>query len=259
MSVDNRELVSIITPAYNCSSTIAETIESVLSQTYCNWEMIIVNDCSTDNTAEIVQSYVESDSRIRLINLEHNSGSYVARNTAINDSKGRYIALLDADDLWKPNKLELQIEFMQNKGIAFSFTAYEIFRKSSDKVRKLFEVPKTINYNKYLCNTTIGCLTVVVDKTLIPDFHMEKGYLEDILTWMYYLRQGVIAYGMNVNLASYRVTVNSKSGNKIKNSKRYYACLKQQPISPVRRLFCQFGYAFHAVKKRLFAKKIRYN
>lgn len=257
--MSEKELVSIITPAYNCSETIAETIESVISQTYENWEMIIVNDCSTDDTENIVKTYIEKEPRIRLINLDKNSGSYIARNTAIDNSLGRYLALLDADDLWKPNKLELQIKFMQEKGVGFSFTAYETFKKKTDKKRKLFKVPKTINYKKYLRNTIIGCLTVVVDKQQIPDFHMEKGYLEDILTWMHYLRRGVIAYGINENLASYRVREGSKSGNKIKNSKRYYACLKQQPISVFRRIFSQIGYLYNAVKKRLFAKKIRYN
>ena len=106
-------LVSIITPAYNAADYITEAIESVLAQTYLNWEMLLVNDCSKDNTAEIVQSYAVKDKRIKLINLKQNSGAALARNAAIQNAKGRYIAFLDSDDLWKKEKLQKQIEFMQ--------------------------------------------------------------------------------------------------------------------------------------------------
>ena len=255
----NQELVSIITPAYNCASTIVDTIESVIAQTYLNWEMIIVNDCSTDDTALLVYAYTKKDSRIKLVNLDTNSGSYAARNVAIEMANGRYIALLDADDLWKPHKLEVQIKFMREYDIAFSFTAYEIFNGNDDKIRKLIKVPQKIGYRQYLHNTIIGCLTVVIDKYYIPDFHMEKGYLEDILTWMHYLRKGIYAYGINVNLASYRRSVRSKSSNKFNNARRYYACLKLQHLNVADRLFCQIGYIYNALKKRVFAKRLKYD
>ena len=224
-----KDLVSIITPAYNCEATIRETIESVIAQTYTNWEMIIVNDCSRDHTVDIVNNYVKKDARIKLINLKNNSGSAVARNAALEIAKGKYVALLDSDDLWKTQKLEKQIMFMKNNNYAFSFTAYEVFRNSNDKERRVYEVPCCVKYEQYLSNTIIGCLTVVVDRAQITDFHMEKGYLEDILTWMYYLRNGVIAYGLNENLASYRIVPGSKSSNKIANAKRYFKCLRLQP------------------------------
>lgn len=248
-------LVSIITPAYNCEATIQETIESVIAQTYTNWEMIIVNDCSTDHTADVINMY--KDERIKLINLEKNSGTAIARNTAIGTARGRYVALLDSDDLWKPQKLEKQIQFMENNKYAFSFTAYDVFINPNDKVRRLFEVPFSIKYKEYLSNTIIGCLTVVVDRTQIPDFHMEKGYLEDILTWMYYLRRGIIAYGLNENLASYRIVPGSKSSNKIENSKRYFQCLRIQPgLSFFECIIHELGYAINALKKRILGKKI---
>ena len=241
----------------NCERVISETIESVLAQTYTNWEMIIINDCSKDNTVDIVKRYCARDSRIKLINMEKNSGSADARNKGIELAKGRYIALLDSDDMWKTTKLEKQIEFMKEHDYAFTFTAYDVFRDSNDKVRRVFEVPKAIEYKQYLRNTIIGCLTVVVDKEQIPDFHMEKGYLEDILTWMYYLRNGVVAYGLNENLASYRVIPGSKSSNKVSNSKRYFACLKAQPgLSTATCICCEIGYAWNAVKKRVFGKKV---
>ena len=249
-------LVSVITPAYNCAKTIEDTIRSVQKQTYTDWEMLIVDDCSKDNTVEIVKAYAEKDDRIKLICLNKNSGSAVARNTAINHAKGKYIALLDSDDLWKAEKLEKQLAFMQNNQYAFTFTAYDVFRNLSDTGRRIFAAPKKINYIQYLQNSIIGCLTVMVDKEQIPDFHMESGYLEDVLTWMFYLEKGVIAYGLNENLASYRLSSGSKSAKKFKNAQRYYQCLKQQKkIGLVLRLWCQAGYLYHASKKRLFSKK----
>ena len=249
-------LVSVITPAYNCSETIGETIESVMGQTYRNWEMIIVDDCSADNTVDVVSDYVKKDERIKLMRLEKNSGSAAARNTAIQNAKGRFIALLDSDDMWKPEKLERQLAFMTEKGYSFSFTAYDVFRASSDKHRRIFEVPSKINYKQYLRNSIIGCLTVMIDKDAIPDFHMENGYLEDVLTWMFYLKKGITAYGLNENLASYRLCEKSKSARKLKNAKRYYQCLKRQEgLSVVSRWFSQLGYAVMASKKRLFSKR----
>jgi teichuronic acid biosynthesis glycosyltransferase TuaG len=250
-------LVSIITPADNCEATISETIESVLAQTWSSWELMVINDCSSDNTKAIVENYTNKDSRIKLINLDDNSGSAVARNTGIERAEGRFIALLDSDDMWKPRKLELQLKFMIKNGYGFSFTEYEIFRNSSDTVRKVFSVPKSIRYKEYLKNTTIGCLTVIVDRKQIPDFHMERGYLEDILTWMYYLRKGVVAYGLRKNLASYRVVANSKSSNKIKNAIRYYNCLRVQPnIGTMRRVYSEVCYVINAVIKRVFSQTI---
>lgn len=253
-------LVSIITPAYNCAATINETIESVIAQTWPNWELIVINDCSSDKTKENVEKYVNKDVRIHQINLDVNGGSSAARNTGIKRAKGRFIALLDADDLWKPKKLELQLKFMIENNHAFSFTEYEVFKNSSDTSRKVFKVPKSICYKEYLKNTVIGCLTVAVDRKQIPDFHMESGYLEDILTWMYYLKKGIVAYGLCENLASYRVAANSKSSNKVKNAIRYYNCLREQSnIGFCTRVYSEICYVFNAVKKRIFSYNTNYN
>lgn len=249
-------LISVIVPAYNCANTIEDTIKSVQNQTYANWEMLIVDDASDDNTVEIVKKYAEKDSRIKLICLDENSGSAVARNTAINRANGKYIALLDSDDLWKARKLERQSQFMRKNNYAFTFTAYDVFRNLSDTRRRIFEVPKMINYRQYLHNSIIGCLTVMIDREKIPDFHMETGYLEDVLTWMFYLKKGIVAYGLNENLASYRLSNHSKSARKIKNSQRYYRCLKQQcELGGISRVFCQLGYIYNACRKRLFSNR----
>ena len=210
------DLVSIITPAYNAAAYIAETIESVLAQTYPNWEMLIVNDCSKDNTAEIVQSYAKKDKRIKLINLKQNSGAAVARNTAIQNAKGRYIAFLDSDDLWKKEKLQKQIQFMQKNGYAFTYTSYEHFKETKENVHNQVQVPKNLNYNQALKGNQIGCLTVMLDRKQIQNIHFTTQKHEDYILWLNILKQGITAYGMQESLALYRTGNNkSISGNKL--------------------------------------------
>lgn len=213
------DLVSIITPAYNAAAYLVETIESVLSQTYQNWEMLIVNDCSKDNTAAIVQSYATKDKRIKLINLKQNSGAAVARSTAIQNAQGRYIAFLDSDDLWKKEKLQKQIEFMQHNGYAFTFTAYEHFKDNKENIQNLVNVPSSLNYKQALKGNQIGCLTVMLDRTQIQNIEFSKQKHEDYILWLNTLKQNITAYGIQESLALYR-TGNSKSisGNKLQSA-----------------------------------------
>lgn len=209
-------LVSIITPAYNAAAYIAETIESVFAQSYTNWEMLIVNDCSKDNTAEIVQSYAKKDKRIKLINLKQNSGAAVARNTAIQNAKGRYIAFLDSDDLWKEEKLQKQIEFMQKNSYAFTFTGYEHFKEN---IKNEVQIPKSLNYKQALKGNKIGCLTVMLDRKQIKNIQFIRQKHEDYILWLNTLKQGITAYGIQESLALYR-TGNSKSisSNKLQSA-----------------------------------------
>lgn len=254
IDVQNQPLVSIITAAYNCETTIEETIESVIAQTYENWELLIVNDCSNDRTAEIVMRYEDCEPRIKLFNLSKNGGAAKARNVAVDNAQGRFIAILDSDDLWKPHKLENQIHFMIENDYGFTFTSYETFKNSVEKNRPIYEVPKKITYKQYLRNTIIGNLTVIIDKDKIPDFRIINGHLEDVLTWMFFLHKGHDAYGLNENLASYRVATSSKSGNKFKNAQRYFECLQIQPISLPERYLYEICYIYNAVKKRVVGK-----
>lgn len=245
-------LVSVITPAYNSAEYVEECIESVLNQTYQNWEMLIVNDKSTDNTQSILELYTKRDPRIKLLNQKKNTGAAAARNKALELSKGRFVAFLDSDDAWKPKKLERQLQFMHENKYGFTFTSYEIMNHKSLEKKKIFRVPEKINYNQYLRNTIIGNLTVIMDKEILGNIRVEVGYLEDVLTWMKYLRQGHIAYGLDENLALYRVTEKSVSSNKFKNAKRYFWCLREkQNLSLIKSVYCQIGYMFNAIKKRL--------
>ena len=159
--------VSVITASYNCAKFIEESIKSVLNQTYDNLELIIVDDCSTDNTEEIVNEYIKKDSRIKFYRLNNNSGAAVARNKGLDEATGRFIAFLDSDDIWDKQKLEKQINFMQTNNYGFSFTSYRLIDENGGLLNKEIRVPNEITYKKLLKNTIIGCLTVIIDKELM--------------------------------------------------------------------------------------------
>lgn len=244
-------LVSIITPAYNAAAYIAETIESVLAQTYTNWEMLIVNDCSKDNTVEIVQSYAAKDKRIKLINLKQNSGAAVARNTAIQNAKGRYIAFLDSDDLWKKDKLQKQIEFMQQNDYAFTFTSYEHFKETQENIQNQVQIPKSLNYKQALKGNKIGCLTVMLDRRQIQSIHFTTQKHEDYILWLNILKQGITAYGIQESLALYR-TGNSKSvsGNKLKSAMWTWKVYREsQRLSFIKSMYYFWFYVVNGLKK----------
>ena len=249
--VDN--LVSIITPAYNAAEYIAETIESVLAQTYPKWEMLIVNDCSKDNTAEIVQSYADKDNRIKLINLEQNSGAAVARNTGIKNAKGRYIAFLDSDDLWKKEKLQKQLNFMQQNGYAFTFTAYEHFKNKKENTQSVVNILKSLNYKQALKGNKIGCLTVMLDRKQIKNIEFRKQKHEDYILWLNILKTGITAYGLNESLALYR-TGNSKSvsSNKFKSALWTWKVYRDtQNIDFFKSIYYMYFYIFNGMTKHL--------
>lgn len=245
------DLVSIITPAYNAAAYIAETIESVLNQTYQNWEMLIVNDCSKDNTAEIVQSYAAKDKRIKLINLKQNGGAAAARNTAIKNAKGRYIAFLDSDDLWKKEKLQKQIQFMQQNEYAFTYISYEHFKETKENIQNQVQIQKSLNYNQALKGNQIGCLTVMVDKKQIPNIHFTTQKHEDYILWLNILKQGITAYGIQESLALYR-TGNSKSisGNKMQSALWTWKVYREsQKLSVVKSVYYMLFYVVNGLKK----------
>lgn len=245
----NDALVSIITPAYNAETYIQEAISSVQAQEYQNWEMIIVDDCSTDATPNVVGRAAQQDARIRYERLKQNSGAAVARNRALELAQGRYVAFLDADDRWKPNKLVRQLEFMRQNGYGFTFTGYEIIGRTGGG---FIQVPKSQNYVDALKNTAIGCLTVIIDRAQSGNFQMpnyRRG--QDHLTWLMLLKAGMTAYGLNENLAEYRKTGSgSLSGNKFKALKRQwhnYRKVEALPLLPC--CYYYLCYIVNALKK----------
>ena len=246
-------LVSIVTPVYNSEKFISETIDSIQNQTYKHWELILVDDCSSDNSYDIISEYIKYDKRIRYIKLEKNSGAAVSRNTGIKNARGRFIAFLDSDDIWLPEKLEKQLKYMLDKKIGFTFTSYRYMKEDGTKTNKVAKAPYKINYNGLLKNTIIGCSTVVLDRQIVGDFLMplvRKG--QDTATWLMILRNQKYAYGMEEILVDYRLVGNSLSSNKIKALKRtwnIYRSVEKINVFKSTYVFC--FYVFNAIKKRL--------
>lgn len=248
-----KNMVSIITPAYNCEKYIAETIESVMKQTYNNWELIIINDCSIDKTHDIVKSYSKVDSRIKLINLEKNSGVVVARNTALEMAMGEYIAFLDSDDLWKSEKLERQISFMKSNQYGFCFTGYELIDDCGVSLNKIIKPPPYLKYSQAIKNTAIGCLTVCINRRIVGDFKMPfLKHGEDHATWISILQKKYIAYSINEPLAYYRISSTSMTGNKLKVIKMQWKNYREfYKFSLLKSAFYFICYVFYALRKRL--------
>ena len=253
------EKVSIITPVFNCEKLIEKTIECVIKQNYQNWEMLLVDDCSTDKSKDIIEKYSKKDSRIKYFILEKNSGAAVARNYALEQATGRFIAYLDADDLWKEDKLEKQVNFMIKNNYAFSCTSYEKIDENGTKKNKIVKMPEKINYDLYLRNTIIQTVGVMVDTNIIrkdllimPNIRRRQ----DAATWCQILKNNYDCYGMEDVLSYYRVVSNSLSSNKFKAVKGTWFLYRQiEKLSLIKSCFCFVGYAFNACKKRIYIGK----
>lgn len=250
--------VSIITPVHNSEKYIEETIKSVQNQTYSNWEMIIVDDCSTDKTKDLIKAMQESDSRIRLIKQQKNVGAAVARNCALEHAKGKYIAYLDSDDLWKPEKLEKQVTYMQQNKIAFSCVSYEIIDSEGELLNKQVHMLPKSNYRKFLTNNLLQTVGIMVDISVVDKKHLIMPDIfrpEDAATWLQVLKLGIDCYGLDEILAQYRRVENSLSGNKMKGAKgmwRLYRDIEELPL--LYSCYCFVRYAFLAVWKRIYFK-----
>jgi teichuronic acid biosynthesis glycosyltransferase TuaG len=226
--MEKQPLISVITPAYNAARFIGETIESVQSQTYSNWEMVIVDDCSTDETVRVVEAYQKEDPRIKLYSLQENSGSAVARNTAMEHANGRYIAFLDSDDRWLPEKLTKQLHFMQENDIAFSFTTYVRMHEDGTRTEALSNTPAVVNYDDLMKRCVIGCLTVMLDRDKTGHIKMVNiRTRQDYVYWLTLTKRGFLAYGLPEVLAEYRLVDNSISSNKWKAAKRNWYVFRE--------------------------------
>ena len=212
-------LVSIIMPNYNSEKYIKDTINSVLEQTYKNWELLFTDDCSSDKSVEIIKSF--GDDRIKIFSTGVNSGAASARNKSIEEAKGRWIAFLDSDDLWTPDKLEKQISFMINNNISFSYTDYNVIDEENNAVTTFRPHLDICKYKDILKHNHIGCLTVIYDsnklgKVLMPLNAIKR---EDVACWLSILKKGETAYCLHECLAKYKIHSNSVSSNKFKMMK----------------------------------------
>ena len=246
-------LVSIITPSYNSSKFIKDCVASVFSQTYKNWEMIIVDDCSKDNSKEIILELSAKDKRIKPIFLKKNVGAAEARNTAIRQSIGKYVAFLDSDDLWNPKKLEKQLSFMNENEITFSYTTYQFISENGEDLSNIISAPEKMTYHSYLKNTIIGCLTVIIDREKSGEFEMPNiRSSHDMALWLLIMKRGFSAYGLDENLAKYRVVSSSNTSNKLKAAKEvWYVYRIVEKLSVFYALICFVGYALNAIRKRM--------
>lgn len=249
----SNRLVSIITPSYKSEKFISQTIESVLLQTYKNWEMIIVDDASPDKSNDIIEGYIKKDSRIKLIRLKQNRGPAIARNYAIKEAQGRYIAFLDSDDIWIPEKLEKQLIFMQKNNYAFTFTSYIPTSEDAKEEYSAISVPLEIDYSGYCKNTIIGCLTVMIDKEKTADFRMPNiKSSHDMALWLLIMKKGFKAYGLNEVLAKYRLVSTSNTAKKYKSAMDVWKVYRQiERLSLLKSSWYFINYIFNAIKKRI--------
>lgn len=226
MNSENNILISIITPNFNCEKFISKTIESVLAQTYTNWELLIQDDCSTDGSYEIALEYEKRDSRIHVERNTKNSGAAITRNNAIRRSNGDYLAFLDSDDIWLPEKLEKQINFMVDNNCDFSFTRYEHIDEDNESLGVMARVIKKLSYKKMMFHCWPGCLTVMYkqsidDKIFTPDIKKNN----DTALFLPVLKRCKNACGLNECLGLYRIRKGSISRNKFKMIKPYVVVL----------------------------------
>lgn len=243
-------LVSIITPMHNAQKYIVQTIESVQAQTYNNWEMIIIDDCSTDESAEIVKELAKADERIHYYCNEQNIGVAQTRNRAMKMANGRFLAFLDSDDLWVPNKLERQLALMRQKQCAFIYAGCDVIDENGGELQKRRHVPEYITYEKLLWGNVIPCLTVLIDREKVSKFEMPQIGHEDYATWLTIFKEIKEAYGIDEVLGHYRVNRNSVSGNKLRTIKWTWNIYRNnQGIGPVRSVGYLFGHLLQAAKK----------
>ena len=220
------ELVSIVTPTYNSAKYIAETIQSVQKQTHQNWEMIIVDDCSSDNTTNLIKDFITKDNRIQLHELESNSGPAVARNKAIENASGKYMTFLDADDIWSEDFIEISIKTIQETGIQFVFSSYRRSDEELNFIYSDFIVPQKVTYTDILKSNSISCLTAFLDIEILGKKSMPLiRKRQDMGLWLQYLKEIPFAYGIQEPKAIYRIRENSlsrKKSNLLKYQWQFY-------------------------------------
>jgi len=244
-------LVSIITPAWNAAAFIAETVGSVQAQTIADWEMLIADDCSTDATIAVVERLAAADPRIRLIRRSTNGGPGLTRQSALDHAVGRFVAFLDADDLWLPNKLARQLPFMQERRAALSYTAFRRIAEDGSQLRALKRVPSSLTYDALLRNTAIATVTAIVDRDVSGPIEIKNQGYDDFCLWLSILRRGHVAYGLNEDLARYRVRGGSISSRPLRSAHWVWNIYRNVEGLPwPRAAWCLANYGVRALAKR---------
>ncbi|MCR5267100.1 MAG: glycosyltransferase [Lachnospiraceae bacterium] len=254
----NDGLVSIVIPVYNASKFISDTMLSVKSQTYTDWELILVDDGSTDDSLQIMREMADElnagRERVFILELGGNQKAARARNAGVAKANGRYLAFLDADDLWDPEKLSKQVSLMRDLDCAFSFTGYEFADEDGIGVQKIVHVPQKINYKKAVKNTTIFTSTVMFDLTKLSkaDIEMPNVPSEDTATWWKVLKKVPYAYGLDEDLTLYRRGGTTLSSNKLEAVKRTWNLYRNVEHFSLPKSGCCFCcYLLHAIIRRM--------
>lgn len=243
--------VSVITPIYNAEKYLKSTFKSVFNQTYKNIEIVLVDDCSTDNSKTIIDELMRDHSEIIYYCQPKNMGAGAARSKALELATGQYVAFLDSDDLWLPEKTEKQIQLMKKKNSPFSYAAIEMMDEDSKTIKEKRNIKESCDYNYLLHNTIIATSSVIIDRNVLGDFRMplRRGG-QDYATWLKLLRNGIVACGINETLVRYRVSSNSLSSNKFKSIKQIWEIQTQdEHINPLRVFFNIIIFTLNAFKK----------
>jgi teichuronic acid biosynthesis glycosyltransferase TuaG len=220
--MNSNSLVSIITPAYKAAGVVGEAIRSVVDQDYQEWQMLIADDCSPDDTRDVVEEWCARDERIKLICLEKNGGPAAARNAALEIATGRWVAFLDSDDIWLPQKLRRQVAFHSKSGAKITYTSGRRFSATRGAAGHRIRIPGRLDYRQLLGNTAIITSTVLVDTELTGPVRMKQTYYDDFACWLEILRSGGWAAGLDEDLLRYRVSVGSVSRNKLRSAREVW-------------------------------------
>ena len=249
----NDDLVSIIMPMHNSASYLCEAIDSVQAQTYKNWELLIVDDVSTDNSVEIAERYAINDKRIRILhNPNHIKMPSAPRNIGVQAAKGRFIAFLDSDDFWYPQKLEQQLPLFSDNRTAIVYSNYEKIDGNSMRASRIVTAPSFATYKSLLQGNVIGNLTAIYDTKKTDKVNILNIHHEDYVMWLSILKKGYIARNVGTTLAAYRETDHSVSSNKLKvTTWQWYIYRKIEHISLLRSIYYFVFYAFKAFRKIL--------
>lgn len=254
-------LVSVITPAFNAARFIPRVIKSVREQEGVSYEHIIVDDCSTDDSLAVLTALAAEDVRIKVIRFPVNRGVVEARNAAIAQAKGRYLAFLDADDIWLPSKLQTQLKFMQDMDIALSFTDYRFISEDGNRIGRLLRGPNKIGWSLHHMTRYIGCLTIVIDREKCPIFsfgNISSEYrAEDFFAWAKLIKEHRYAYRCPHDLARYSVVQHSRSSNGLRAAKSVWKLYREVERIPLVLSFFYFVfYALFSATKRVVCRPV---
>ena len=242
-------LVSVIMPAYNAAATIAESIESVLYQTYQNWELIVVNDASTDSTLDVIALFADADSRVCVYTNQCNSGIASTRNIAMEKAKGEYIAFLDSDDVWQPQKLDKQLYYMMDKNAVISYTATSYMDAGGQMSDYILQAVPKLEYEQLLRKNLMSCSSVMVRSDLMSPFPV--GFMhEDYAVWLRIVKKKGQAFGLDEPLLVYRMWAASRSSGRVKSAILTFNVYRYIGYGFVRSIFFTFRYARYSVLKR---------